>query len=253
MAGWIKGTVVHKKFWNPNLLSLSIRAPVFAFTPGQFVRIALTSITDDMNEQPLFRAYSLVNKPGSDIIEFLIAIVPGGSFTSHLVDIHEEQTLLITQPASGFFTLNDVPTSDSLWMMSTGTGLGPFLSMLDSSTPWSNFDKVVLVHAVRHANDLCYQDRIAGWKETYGDQFHYQPVISRELAENALHGHIPQLLKSDVLEKASNTTIDESAQIMLCGNPHMIKDTREVLTARGLNLNTRRKPGNVTIEQYWKG
>ncbi|RTE85780.1 MULTISPECIES: ferredoxin--NADP reductase [Gammaproteobacteria] len=251
MPGWIEGTVVEKKFWNPHLLTLSLEVEPLDFTPGQFVRIALPVTSEQ--ERPVFRAYSLVNSPNSNILEFVIAVVPDGEVTPQLAALEVGAQLIVAQPVGGFFTLNDVPQAKSLWMMSTGTGLGPYLSMLSSEAPWQNFEKVVLVHAVRTQQDLCYAEKISGWKQQYPEQFVFQPVVSREAISGALQGRIPGLIESGALEQQTQVQLDQSAQIMLCGNPHMIKDTRETLEQRGLTLNTRRKPGNVTIEQYWKG
>ncbi|CUS48112.1 MAG: ferredoxin--NADP+ reductase Fpr [Idiomarinaceae bacterium HL-53] len=247
MSGWVEGRIVEKKYWNPTLLSLRIEVPPFDFIPGQFVRIGVPT-----HDKPIFRAYSLVSQPTESQIEFIITIVPDGLFTPTLNAMREGDTLLVTQPPSGFFTLKDVPPAHSMWMMSTGTGIGPFLSMLKSGQPWSTFERVVLVHAVRTAEDLCYQELIAEWQETHPQQFRYIPILSRDHQANTLKGRIPHLIENEQLEKAAGCKLDLSAQVMLCGNPGMIQDTRQLLEARGMNLNLRRKPGHVTVEQYWK-
>jgi ferredoxin--NADP+ reductase len=157
----------------------------------------------------------------------------------------------ITQPAGGFFTLNEVPDGDSLWMLSTGTGIGPFISMLRTEKPWERFKRINLVHGVRVAEDLVYQSQIEQWQQEYPGQLGYQPVITRENIPGALSARIPELISSGQLSDALETSLDTSAQVMLCGNPDMIKESRTALAELGLAKNTRRKPGNVTSENYW--
>lgn len=247
MQQWVQGTVLEKKLWHPTLFSLRIEAPVFDFKPGQFVRLGVKQ-----NEVLVHRAYSLVNPPGTPYIECFITAVTDGEVSPLVRDLAVGDTIQVSQPASGFFTVEGIPNADSLWMMGTGTGLGPYLSMLSAPEVWQRFKRVVLVHAVRHSNDLAYQDTMAELAEQYGNRFVYQPVVSREDVPQALRGRIPALVTNGALEQQVGIPLDENAQIMLCGNPEMIFDTRTLLADRGLTLNMRRKPGHVTIEQYWQ-
>lgn len=242
--------------WTPTLFTLRVGdlknaagEPVttFAFQSGQFVRVGV-----ELNGEMVHRAYSLVCAPGDSTLEFVITAVPTGALSPTLNQLQPGDAISVAQTAGGFFGLKDIPDADSLWLLGTGTGVGPYLSMLRGTEPWRRFKRVILVHAVRHANELCYPKLIESWQKGYGEQFHYQPIVSRESHPNALRGRIPGLLQSGHLESAASTVINEQAQIMLCGNPEMIKDTRQLLAERGLNLNLRRKPGNVTLEQYWK-
>lgn len=252
MSQWVKGTVIENKQWHPSLFSLRIATPMFDFNPGQFVRLGVEE-TDQAGETSLLhRAYSLVNPPGTDYIELFITAVEGGEVSPHMRQLQSGDEVQVSQPASGFFTIEHIPNADSLWMIGTGTGLGPYLSMLQSSGVWERFQHIVLVHAVREEKDLAYQDTMSKLSQAYPGRFTYQAVVSREQTSSALLGRVPALIRSGQLEQQVGIPLNEQAQVMLCGNPGMIHDTRTLLAERGMPLNLRRKPGNVTLEQYWQ-
>jgi len=247
MAQWLTGTVVENKFWHDDLFSLRVESTPFEFIAGQFVRLGLPG-----PDGRIQRAYSLVNAPDDPILDFIITHVPDGLLSPRLKQLAPGDTIEVSQPPSGFFVLNEIPDGDSLWLIGTGTGIGPYFSMLGTSVPWQRFKHIYLVHGVRTAADLCYPELIQRWQADYPTQFHYQPVVTREDTPGALRDRIPQLITSGELEQASGGLLNERAQVMLCGNPDMIRETRTVLDEKGLKKNLRRKPGNVTVEQYWK-
>jgi ferredoxin--NADP+ reductase len=153
---------------------------------------------------------------------------------------------------SGFLTLNEVPDARYLWMLATGTAIGPFLSILKTAEPWERFERIVLVHAVRLAEELSYADTIKSLAGRYPNQFQFIPFVSRERTGFALPGRIPAALQSTLLEQRAALDIrPETSQVMICGNPDMVKETAAVLQARGLERNRRRTPGHVTVENYW--
>lgn len=247
MALWLDGTVTDNIHWHDRLFSLKVRTEPFSFIAGQFVRLAL-----ETPEGRVQRAYSLVNSPGSNEQEFLVSYVPGGALTPLLQQLKTGDTLGISQPAGGFFILDEVPEGDNLWLIATGTGIGPYLSMLGTATPWQRFSTVILVHSVRTVADLVYQPWIQQWQQQYPQQFRYKPVVTREHYPTALTQRIPELISSRQLQVACNQPLDSRSQIMLCGNPQMITETRQTLETLGLKKNLRSKPGNITVEQYWK-
>lgn len=259
MLQWVQGTVVKKKFWHNNLFSLTLQAPPVSFIPGQFIRLGLAHNTalqpkaeiQTTNAPVLHRAYSLVNAPDKPNLEFFIAAVEAGQVSPALRDLAIGEPILLSQHAAGFFTLEAIPNAASLWLIATGTGLGPYLSILNSVEVWQRFDRIVLVHAVRQAADLAYQGVLQTYVTQYPQRFIYQPVVSREPVVGALQGRIPALIAQGTLEQQTGIAFDANAQVMLCGNPNMIHDTRTLLAERGLALNMRRKPGQVTLEQYW--
>lgn len=247
MARWIEGTVVDNIKWTDSLYSLRVQAPIEGFNAGQFGRLAL-----EINGKPLGRPYSFVNAPDEDILEFYSIVVPDGPLSTRLYHLESGDTVLVGPKGAGFFTLNMVPDADTLWMLSTGTALGPFLSMLKTDEPWRRFKRMVLVHAVRRVEELTYQDTIRGFAERNPEQFQYVPFVSREETDFALPGRVPAAIESGKLEERTGLRLNvEDSQVMICGNPDMVRDTQEVLAERGFSPNTRKQKGHITTENYW--
>lgn len=248
MPTWMPVSVHSIHHWHSGLFSLQVAHPSFAFKAGQFARLGMPGAS----AEPLARAYSMVNRPGAEHLEFVIAQVPGGELTPRLQSLTAGDELLLNSHPSGFFTLDHVPAGDTLWMLATGTGIGPYLSILQEPEVWQRFARVRLVHGVRSPEYLCYRKRL---EELTSQQpgFRYHPVISRETggAAQYLQGRIPQIIESGALETYADAEFNLSSQVMLCGNPAMIKDTRAVLEGRGLKKHLRRNPGQITMEQYW--
>lgn len=245
MAQWLTAKVLENHSWNPTLFSLRVKAPPFAFTAGQFVRLAL-----DGPDGRVQRAYSLVNSPQDEVLDFMITLVPGGKLTPLLAALKSGDSIEVSQPASGFFVLDEVPDGKSLWLLATGTGLGPYLSILGTEAPWQRFERIHLVHGVRQGSDLAYAEQLQAMAASR-PQFSYRPVVTREPYPGALSGRLPQLLSSGELEAALADQLNNESQLMICGNPDMIRDSLKVLAEKGLNKNLRRQPGHVTVEQYW--
>lgn len=246
MAQWLNGTVTANHHWHANLFSLKVHTPAFEFTAGQFVRLGIN--TPDGRVQ---RAYSLVNSPGSAELEFLVSTVADGKLSPLLQQLKMGDSVEISQPASGFFVLDEVPAGDNLWLMASGTGIGPYLSMLGSHPLWQRFKHIILVHSVRTVADLAYRELILQHQHQYPGQLHYQPIVTREAHSGALNKRLPQLIQSGELQSACQQSLTNRSQVMLCGNPQMISDTKAVLEGLGLSKNLRRSPGNITVEQYW--
>lgn len=247
MAQWLQGRVTANTHWTESLFSLKVQTEPFDFTAGQFVRLAL-----DTPQGKVQRAYSLLNSPGSAEQEFLISTVADGTLSPLLQQLQAGDTVQLSQPPSGFFILDEVPDGNNLWLISTGTGIGPYLSMLGTDRLWQRFSSVILVHSVRFAAELAYQSLIRQFQRRYGAQLHYQAVVTREAYAGALQQRIPDLISSGILQGCCGQSLDADSQVMLCGNPQMINDTKAVLELLGLKKNLRRDPGQVTVEQYWK-
>ena len=246
MANWHQGEIVAHQQWTENLFTIKIRYPHDDFIPGQFVRLALTQ-----REDRIQRAYSLVNPPGQGIAEIYYTKVEQGKLTDPLTRMRVGDKIDISHPASGFFTLDEVPDGENLWLISTGTGIGPYLSMLSTPTPWQRFKQIILIHGVRWAMDLTYQQQIRDWQTTYGLRLHYVPIVSRERAPHCLHGHLTTHLEDGNIQRLTAQPLDNRSQVMLCGNPDMIAQCKAWLLNQGLEKNLRRKPGHITTEQYW--
>ena len=246
MASWTQGRLVRRHPWNKEVFSLFIEAPVESFSAGQFVRLAL-----DIEGERVARPYSIISAPDAEHLEILFNIVPEGPLSGRLAALEPGDPLWVTREAAGLFTLDEVPDVPDLWLMATGTGVGPYLSMLRADQVWRRFERILLVHAVRLAADLVHRELIGDLRARYPDRFHYVPVISREQAAFGLHGRIPALIEGGELEARAGAGLDAArSHVMLCGNQAMIRDTIEVLGRRGLRRHLRREPGHITTEKY---
>jgi ferredoxin--NADP+ reductase len=238
----------------PSLFTLrTTRDAGFRFRAGQFARLGVTKA----DGSTVWRAYSVVSSPHDEFLEFFSIVVPDGEFTSELSRLREGDTLLVEKQATGFLTLDRFVDGRDLWMLSTGTGVAPFLSILQDFEVWERFERVILVYSVRVASELAYQELIAGlmsrdYLAEYADKFLFIPIVTREEHPGALHGRITQLIENGELEQAAGLRLTpEHSRLMLCGNPQMIDDTRKLLKQRDLNLSLSRRPGQVAVENYW--
>lgn len=243
---WLEGRVVENRHWTPALFSLRVEGPRPAFEAGQFVRIAL-----DVAGERVARPFSFVNPPQDPVLEFYGIEVPEGPLSPRLNRLVPGDVLYIAPNPAGFLVLSEVPDGKVLWLVSTGTGIAPFLSILRTDAPWKRFEYVVLVHAVRHARELVYRELIgATLREQPG--LRYVPMVSREAVPGALAGRIPAALADGRLEAAAGVPITpHDTQVLLCGNPDMLRDTTAALVARGLRKHRRRAPGHISVESFW--
>lgn len=244
---YINGTVVENRHWTERLYSLRVDAPTRPFQAGQFGKLALT-----VNGEKIARPYSYVNAPDDPIKEFYSIVVPGGSLSSQLAALQPGDSVMVAKTAAGFLVLDEIPDGRHLWLISTGTGIGPFLSILRTAPPWQRFERVILVHAVRTVAEVAYRDILQQIALQHPEQFTLAHFVSRETTDFALPGRIPAAIENASLEEKLECRLStEESQVMLCGNPNMVKDTIAVLKKRGLERNRRRTPGHITVEAYW--
>ena len=247
MAEWLEGKVVENIHWTGNLFTLKIKADIKPFEAGQFSSLGLM-----IDGELVARPYSFLSSPGADLLEFFFYTAEGGVLSNAFYALNPGDTVLVKNPANGFFTLDEVPASRDLWMIGTGTGIAPFLSILNTDRSWDTYENLVLVQGVRRLEDLKYQDMIAEIREKYGQRFRFQGFVSREQIDGTIQGRIPGSIEDGSLEKAVNLELAVSdSQVMLCGNPDMITDAVNFLKARGFKKNRRKSPGNITTENYW--
>jgi ferredoxin--NADP+ reductase len=251
MSTWVEGRIAFVRHWTDSLFSLGVDAPEVTFDAGQFARLALPA-PPGSKEAMLGRPYSFVNPPQRTPHEFYVVIVPEGPLSPRLAALSPGDPIWLLPRANGFFTIDEVSPAESLWALATGTGIGPFLSMLRTDAPWEKFPRIVLVQAVREARELAYGDAIAEISRAHPGAFTHIPIVSREDHRGALRGRIPALIDDGRLEARAGVPIGpESAQAMLCGNPQMVDDTQETLKRRGMRRHRRREPGHVHVEAYW--
>lgn len=246
MANWLKGVVVENYQWTDRLFSLRIKAPLNEFIAGQFMRVAL-----DIEGEQVARPYSLVNAPGEDLLEIYFNIVEGGPLTPKLAALKAGDEVQVADKASGFLTINEVPEVDYLWLMATGTGVGPFLSSLKTGEPWQRFRRVVLGYSVRSIKELSYRDTISRLLEEHPDQMKFVPFITREIMEGGINSRITTAIENGELEGiAGIPLLPGSSHVMMCGNSGMIAEVSKLLEERGMRRHRRREPGHITTEKY---
>lgn len=247
MSKFVQGRVAGKRRWAERLYSLQVdTTEIVPFQAGQFIRLAL-----DIDGERVARAYSFINAPGATPLEFYFIEVPGGLLTPRLAALEAGDAVWVASQAAGFLTLAEVPEAKYLWLLSTHTGIAPFLSILKTGEPWRRFERIVLAHAVRHADELVYGETIRSFAQQHGEQFRFVPFVSREDTDFALRARIPEAIADGRIEARAGVALaPENSQVMLCGNPGMVRDTTELLIAHGMKKNRRHDPGHITLESY---
>ena len=248
-----KITYLHQ--WTDHLFSFrTTRNESFKFLPGQFARLGVKK--EDGNI--VWRAYSIVSADYDSELEFYSIVVPDGEFTQRLKHLKINDEIYVDKTNYGLLTTDRFESGKDLWLLSTGTGLAPFISILYDFHTWEQYEKVILVHCAREKEELAYQDLINGFyaHEYYGElvknKLVYVKTLTREDHGADLYGRITELLKNKELENHVNIPITtESSRIMICGNPQMVDDIRHMLADKGLTISKRGKPGNMAVENYW--
>ncbi|OAE13428.1 ferredoxin--NADP(+) reductase [Pseudomonas simiae] len=247
-------TLIDVQSLTPSLFTLrTTRDPGFRFTAGQFVRLGVSKA----DGSTVWRAYSIVSSPFDEHLDFFSIVVPEGEFTSELSRLQVGDTLMVERQATGFLTLNRFLDGRDLWLLGTGTGVAPFLSILQDFEAWEKFERIVLVYSAREAKELAYQHLIAALGEReylaeYAHKLIYIPTVTREQHPGALNGRITTLIENGELERAAGVALTpEFSRVLICGNPQMVDDTRQLLKQRDMQLSLSRRPGQVAVENYW--
>lgn len=242
--------------WTDRLFSFQITKPVcYHFIPGQFARLGLL-----INDKIIWRAYSIISSPYENILEFLVILVKNGLFTSVLNCRLPGDFIWLDKSSYGVMTINRFVDGDALWMLATGTGLGPFISMLEYYEIWQKFRYLILVHCVGYTKELVYQKKLKIYQKkanklNISTQFHLVQTITREsksYSKNFLHERITTMLNNGVLERYTKLMINpNTSRLMICGNPNMIIEVRKILRERGLFPYRRSTNGHFITEGYW--
>ncbi|WP_322881591.1 ferredoxin--NADP reductase [Pandoraea sputorum] len=247
-------TVTGMHFWTPTIFSIkTTRPPGLQFTAGQFVRLGLPGDDGEL----IWRAYSFVNSPAEDTLEFYVITIPEGQLTPRLSELKVGDELFVDHTAYGFLTLDRFTGGDDLWLLATGTGLAPFVSILRDPEVWHRFKRIFVVHSVRWERDLAYYEELRHFSHpdidpALVDKLHFAVSVTREQTPGALYGRITSLLASGELEKAVGATLDPAtSRIMVCGNPDMIKELRAWFTGNGYAVSRTATPGPLVLEKQW--
>lgn len=238
--------------WTDRLFSFTTtRDPGFRFQSGQFTMIGLM-----VDGRPLLRAYSMVSPHYQETLEFLSIKVPGGALTSRLQNVQAGDTVLVGRRASGSLLTQNLLPGRRLYLLATGTGLAPFMSVVRDPDVYEQYEKIVLVHGCRQARELAYNSYITRelpQNEWLGRQVTekllYYPTVTREAFQH--RGRIPALLEngqlSHDLDLSALPSVDD--RFMLCGSPPMLRDTRTLLDRHGQCEGSMSVQGQYVIER----
>lgn len=248
----LEKTVLDVHHWTDSLFTLKLsRDPGFRFESGQFAMIGLM-----VDGRPLMRAYSMASAAYEDYLEFLSIKVPDGPLTSRLQNVKPGDIILVNKKTTGTLVLDNLLPAKRLYMLATGTGLAPFLSIIKDPAVYERYDQVVLVHGVRHVSDLVYQDFIQHdlpQNEFLGEEARhklvYYPTVTREPFVN--QGRITDLVRSGKLfDDLGVPPLDrETDRVMICGNPHMMTELADHLDAIGFHQGSHAGAGDYVIEK----
>ena len=242
---WVQTEVAGWRDWAPGLRTLRL-ARRAEFRAGQFLNLAL-----ELEGERVTRSYSMASAPGAPL-EFFLVAVEGGRLSPRLCALAPGAPLWISDTPAGHFTLERVPDARALWLLATGTGLGPYLSMLETAEPWERFAQIVVVHGVRERAHLAYRERLRELAAQRGGALQLVGVVSREPAGDELAGRIPARIADGSLEaRVGSALTPEGCHVLLCGNPGMIEAMSAMLLAEGYRQHSRREPGQLHVERYW--
>jgi ferredoxin--NADP+ reductase len=253
MSAYTQETVLSVRHWTDSLFSFTTtRSPSFRFSNGQFTMMGLE--TD--GGRPLVRAYSMASPNYEDTLEFFSIKVPDGPLTSRLQHIKQSDRILVSKKPTGTLVVDNLLPGRILYLLSTGTGLAPFMSIIRDPETYERYEKIVLVHGCRQVAELAYGERITAdlprdelIGEYVREKLIYYPTVTREPFQN--RGRVTDLITSGQLFRDVGLPSLDSAQdrAMLCGSPQMLKDMRTVLDERGFIEGSVSEPGTFVVEK----
>ncbi|MES2772083.1 MAG: ferredoxin--NADP reductase [Pseudomonadota bacterium] len=239
MSNFSTERVLSIHHWNESLFSFrTTRDPALRFINGQFVMIGLR-----LSERPLTRAYSIASANHDEYLEFFSIKVPDGPLTSKLQHLKVGDEIVVSRKPTGTLVLRDLKPGKNLYMLATGTGLAPFISLIQDPETYERFEKVVLIHGVRWVSELAYNDFISRelpshefFAEMVQDKLIYYPTVTREPFHN--QGRLTHLIENGKLALDTGMPPLDPAQdrVMICGSPAMLKDCCTLLDQRGFEV-----------------
>lgn len=268
----LNATLVSRQVINDELQILKVTPDsghIPEFEPGQYATIGLPTLEMPKKDLPpeileklrargprmIRRAYSIASSPDDrDSIELFIVLVEDGRLTPKLWETPEGGRIWMDDKIKGFFTLEHVPDGKDLVLISTGTGLAPYISMIRKYYDSGRWNRFVIVHGVRYERDLGYREMLEDLAAK-DEKFVYIPAVTREPDDSPYTGHrgrIPTVIEGDAFEKLSGKPLDpDNAHVFMCGNPDMVKQVKEMLVERGFTADEKDVHGNIHEERYW--
>ncbi len=252
MKGYNQETVLTVHHWTDRLFSFTTtRDPTFRFRSGEFTMIGI-----EVNGKPLLRAYSVVSAHYDDKLEFFSIKVPDGPLTSRLQHLKPGDALFVGRKATGTLVADNLESGRNLYLLGTGTGLAPFLSIIKDPEVYDRFERIVLVHGCRHVEDLAYADLITNQLpndellgELVREKLVYYPTVTREPFRNT--GRITTLMQTGKLYRDLGLPDLEAAQdrVMICGGPGVMADLRAMFLEKGLTEGNHGEAGQFVVEK----
>ena len=252
MSAFNEETVLSVHHWTDRLFTFkTTRDQSLRFSNGHFTMIGLR-----VNGKPLLRAYSIVSANYEEHLEFLSIKVPDGPLTSKLQHIKVGDTVIVGRKPTGTLVTDYLLPGKRLYLLSTGTGLAPFMSIIRDPETYERFERVILVHGVRQKDELAYHDLLTKHlpaHEFLGDmvssQLLYYPTVTRETYRNM--GRIPPLIETGKLMSDLGLPQLDPAhdRAMICGSPGMLRDLKQLLEGRGFTEGNTSTPGDFVIER----
>lgn len=251
MSNFNEERVISVHHWTDTLFSFrTTRDPSFRFRNGEFTMIGLK-----VGEKPLLRAYSLVSANYEEELEFFSIKVQAGPLTSRLQHLKVGDPIIVSRKATGTLVVDNLHSGRNLYLLGTGTGLAPFLSIIKDPETYERFEKVVLIHGCRQVAELAYGETITTLprdellSDSIGDKLIYYPTVTREPFRN--RGRITDLITSGKLFADIGVAPLDKAhdRVMLCGSPQMLADVRKHLDTEGFVEGNHGEPGDFVIEK----
>lgn len=235
---------------SPKHLTFAISRPEsYRFSAGQFSRLGFRD-----GEGFIWRAYSVISAQYSDILEYFIILIEDGAMSAKFAIMQEGDTILLDKTAQGFFLPERFPDGKNLFMLSTGSGIAPFLSILQQPEIWQRFETLALAHSVSYTSDLIFNEFIENLVthpllDEFYEKLHFVPITTREHDGKYLHERLPMCLKNGHLQQSFGIDFSyEDSRFMLCGNPQMVQDTFQTLLDMGYTMHRNRLAGQVMME-----
>lgn len=252
MSAFLEETVLTVHHWTDRLFSFTTtRDTSLRFSNGHFTMIGLR-----VDGKPLLRAYSIVSANYEEHLEFLSIKVPDGPLTSRLQHIQPGHKIVVGRKPTGTLLIDYLLPGKRLYLLGSGTGLAPFLSVARDPETYERFEKVILVHGVREVAELCYYDYLTkalpqheALGEYVTNQMMYYPTVTREVFKN--QGRITTVLESGQLTRdLALPELDPAHdRIMICGSPGLNKDMRTILDEKGFKEGNTTTPGDYVVER----
>ena len=252
MSAFNEERVLSVHHWTDKLFTFTTtRDPALRFSNGHFTMIGLR-----INGKPLLRAYSIVSANYEEHLEFLSIKVPDGPLTSQLQHMKVGDTIIVGKKPTGTLLIDYLNPGKRLYMLSTGTGMAPFMSIIRDPETYERFEQVILVHGVRNKDELAYHDLVTEHLpaheflgEMVAAKLRYYPTVTREAYKNM--GRVTTLMESGKLfTDLGVPPIDPAVdRVMICGSPGMLRDIKHMLEGKGFKEGNTSKPGDFVIER----